>query len=460
MSAGADLPSVALIVDGRQRRARFGRYAGEILRAEGLGEVHEIELAGVMAAGLAGLARFGVVVLAGCGAVPGLLELLTAYVEAGGRLLLIRPPAELAPLAGLRPLFRALSQTLPCWWSPVELPAPCGASLTSRCRWPVRSTCTTLSRARPCSPGPWAVAGPWAPIRPSWSAPPAARAGAERRSTTCRRRWPGCARATRTWPVRHGRPCRRPPQRRPAMGRSTPAAGHLPQAEVHQALLARAVEWLCPWPLPRLWYLPGDGAGAARPDRRPLLRQPGRLAGGRGGAGGATRRDDDLLPARGGVARPGDGGRPARAGAQPLHPPLRRALLGPHHGRDSGAAPRRVRGPLRGPARHRAPPPPAVAGLGGTGGARGTPRAGDGSQLHHGPPGAQRVPLRRRAPPAVRRRTAARCSRCGSSRPTSRTTWSWAATRSRYGHRHRPKPAALRRPAGRTPAAAGTPSWR
>ena len=37
-----------------------------------------------------------------------------------------------------------------------------------------------------------------------------------------------------------------------------PAAGHLPQAEVHQALLARAVEWLCPWPLPRLWYLPGE----------------------------------------------------------------------------------------------------------------------------------------------------------------------------------------------------------
>ena len=70
--------------------------------------MHEVELAGVTAAGLAGLARFGVVVLAGCGAVPGLPELLAAYVEAGGRLLLIRPPAELAPLAGLRPLSRAL----------------------------------------------------------------------------------------------------------------------------------------------------------------------------------------------------------------------------------------------------------------------------------------------------------------------------------------------------------------
>jgi len=37
-----------------------------------------------------------------------------------------------------------------------------------------------------------------------------------------------------------------------------PRAGHIPQAEIHQALLARAVEWLCPWPLPRLWYLPGE----------------------------------------------------------------------------------------------------------------------------------------------------------------------------------------------------------
>src|SRR5688500_5566387 len=33
---------------------------------------------------------------------------------------------------------------------------------------------------------------------------------------------------------------------------------HVPQAEVHQALLARAVEWLSPVPLPRLWHLPGQ----------------------------------------------------------------------------------------------------------------------------------------------------------------------------------------------------------
>ena len=55
----------------------------------------------------------------------------------------------------------------------------------------------------------------------------------------------------------------------------------------------------------------------------------------------------------------------------------------------------------------------------------------DGPQLHHGPPVAQRVPLRRRAPAPFVAETA-RCSRCGSSRPTSRTTCSWAITRSRW----------------------------
>jgi DNA-binding transcriptional LysR family regulator len=37
--------SIALVVDPRQRRNRFGRYAGEILRAEGIGDVAEVALA-------------------------------------------------------------------------------------------------------------------------------------------------------------------------------------------------------------------------------------------------------------------------------------------------------------------------------------------------------------------------------------------------------------------------------
>lgn len=40
--------------------------------------------------------------------------------------------------------------------------------------------------------------------------------------------------------------------------RVDPSLALTPQAEVHQALLARAVEWLSPVPLPRLWHLPGS----------------------------------------------------------------------------------------------------------------------------------------------------------------------------------------------------------
>ena len=51
--------------------------------------------------------RAGVVVVAACGAVDRLAETLTTYVENGGRLILIRPPSELAPVAGIDPLWRA-----------------------------------------------------------------------------------------------------------------------------------------------------------------------------------------------------------------------------------------------------------------------------------------------------------------------------------------------------------------
>jgi hypothetical protein len=265
MSASADLPSVALIVDGRQRRARFGRYAGEILRAEGLGEVHEIELAGVTAAGLAGLARFGVVVLAGCGAVPGLPELLAAYVEAGGRLLLIRPPAELAPLAGLRPLSRALpdaallvepggaeSRRAPLGGFPYEPlqvagaldlyhPDP-GTTVLARAvagRWPVGSHPAIVERLSPAG-----AAGPAGSVVAFLYDLP---------HTVARLRQGDPALAGYDTDGLSGV---RPNDAQ--QWQIDPAAGHLPQAEVHQALLARAVEWLCPWPLPRLWYLPGE----------------------------------------------------------------------------------------------------------------------------------------------------------------------------------------------------------
>ena len=43
--------AVGLVVDSRQRRCRFGPYAAEILRAEGIGAVETIELGALPAAG-------------------------------------------------------------------------------------------------------------------------------------------------------------------------------------------------------------------------------------------------------------------------------------------------------------------------------------------------------------------------------------------------------------------------
>ena len=100
----AEGPSIALVVDPRQRRNRFGRYAGEILLAEGIGDFQEVQLAEVT---LDQLRRFGVVVLTNCGAVSGLLEMLAEYVQAGGRLLLSQPALELAPLLDLQPLWQS-----------------------------------------------------------------------------------------------------------------------------------------------------------------------------------------------------------------------------------------------------------------------------------------------------------------------------------------------------------------
>jgi hypothetical protein len=96
--------SIGLVVDPRQRRNRFGRYAGEILRAEGIGDFEELDLAQVT---LEALRRFGVVVLTSCGPVPGLPETLAEYVEAGGRLVLLQPALELAPFLGLQPLWHS-----------------------------------------------------------------------------------------------------------------------------------------------------------------------------------------------------------------------------------------------------------------------------------------------------------------------------------------------------------------
>ena len=245
--------TIAVIADSRQRRSRFGRYAAEILRAEGLGQPHLLELSSLDEAQLQGC---GVAILASCGAVDRLAETLTTYVEGGGRLILIRPPAELASLAGLEPLYRASpdarllvsSASTPFGafpYEPIQLLLPldlyrvaAGADTTTHARsvhapWSLDAYPIVVDRAL----------GRGRVLSILYDLPQAVsllRQGDPQLSETDTDGLVGIRPSdAQQWLI-------------------DPARALIPQAEVHQALLARAVEWLSPAPLPRLWHLPGD----------------------------------------------------------------------------------------------------------------------------------------------------------------------------------------------------------
>ena len=246
--------SVGLVVDARQRRNRFGRYAAEILRAEGIGDLEVVELSTLEGdRALQELRRFGVVVLTDCGTVPGLAERLGEYVEGGGRLVLLRPAVELASLAGLEPRYRAranagllVDSASPAFGGfPYEPLQVIGAVDVYR---PLPGT-TVVART---------VAGDW-PVEP-YPAIVECAAGQGRVLSFLYDLPHTVAR------LRQGDPELAEVDSDGLVGvrpsdaiqwQADPRTAMIPQAEVHQALLARAVEWLCPWPLPRLWYLPG-----------------------------------------------------------------------------------------------------------------------------------------------------------------------------------------------------------
>ena len=79
---------------------RFGRYVGEILRAEGLNAYDLAQLGDVTADDLSG---HRLVVLAETPLNASQAALLSGYVSSGGRLLALRPDLQLAPLFGLTP---------------------------------------------------------------------------------------------------------------------------------------------------------------------------------------------------------------------------------------------------------------------------------------------------------------------------------------------------------------------
>jgi hypothetical protein len=338
--------SIALLVDGRQRRNRFGRYVGEILVAEGLGDVDEVELAGLTGEELG---QYGVGVLTACGATPGLEALLAAYVAGGGRLAVLRPDAALARLVGLRPLHRvaqgagllldtASGPGIGFPYEPLQIVGPVDL-------WRLEAA-EALARV---------VAGPW---------------GVEQHPAMVGRTLGQGRIVAFLYDVGHtvarlrqgdpelaesdtdGLPGVRPSDA--LVHQIAPENGLIPQAEVHQALLARTLEWLCPWPLPRLWYLPGDaqaillfsGDGCGRPPDAAYLDEAALLER-HGGTLSYYLVHDTLLT-------PGAAERLRSAGhelsihpfAQPFSGPTMAATLAKHlcsFGERFGGAPRTVR---------------------------------------------------------------------------------------------------------------------
>jgi hypothetical protein len=98
VAATAAVPILLVVNDAAPNK--FGRYVGEILRAEGLNAYEVVQLSAITAGDLS---SHRLVVLAETPLTGAQAELLSGYVNGGGRLLALRPDAQIAALFGLAP---------------------------------------------------------------------------------------------------------------------------------------------------------------------------------------------------------------------------------------------------------------------------------------------------------------------------------------------------------------------
>ena len=96
--AAVTLPAPILLIVNDSAPNPFGRYVGEILRAEGLNDYDLATLSGVTAADLS---QHSVIVLAETPLTAAQASMFTSYVSGGGRLLALQPDAQIAALFGL-----------------------------------------------------------------------------------------------------------------------------------------------------------------------------------------------------------------------------------------------------------------------------------------------------------------------------------------------------------------------
>jgi len=91
-------PAPILVVVNDAASYKYGRYLGEILRAEGLNSFDVLDLGLVTASTLS---QRAVVILAQTALLADQATTFANYVSGGGRLIALRPDAQIKPLFGL-----------------------------------------------------------------------------------------------------------------------------------------------------------------------------------------------------------------------------------------------------------------------------------------------------------------------------------------------------------------------
>jgi len=239
-----------LLVQSEQRENTYGRYAGEILRAEGLNWFQVQELA---AQTPDSLAEFALVILTRCFLAPGQVAMLADYVRAGGRLICFRPAPRLGQALGLEPRYAAQEGGT----VRVEPTQPVGLGLCSERiqfhgladHWQVPGSADyAVGALLEGADGDAHPALAWGQLGrgkvavftydlPSTVA--AIRQGDPARANTLSGQADITYRASELF-----------------MGHLDESRAHIPQADIHMALLVNVVDALMPDPLPRLWYYP------------------------------------------------------------------------------------------------------------------------------------------------------------------------------------------------------------
>jgi hypothetical protein len=255
--------------------SRYSHYLAEIVRSEGFVDCAEAELSGVDEATLA---QHDLVLLPRLTPTQAQAELLATYVARGGRLIACLPAANLISRLGLRPTFHGvdsgylrLVSTEPIWQGaclePLQIIGPTvawalveGANVTVLAYLhsePERSTeLTGFSQSRALdnlSGLPPASGDIPALITSRIGQGQAVLLAYDLPQTVARLRQGNPAHADLCFAGLDG--IYRPSEL--FVGQLDPRQAHLPQADLHAALLARLIEHLAP--RPRLWYYPQAG---------------------------------------------------------------------------------------------------------------------------------------------------------------------------------------------------------